>query len=498
MQAIILAAGIGSRLRPIVYTRPKPLTQVANTRIIFHSINALVSSGVNDIIIVAGYKKDILIREIEEQFPNSNIKFVINDDYETTNNSYSLYLAKEFLDSDTFVLNADVIFDAEVISSLIKEKNSCFAIDTSQYMEESMKVQVEGGLVTNISKEITEDAAHGCSIDVYKFNAKDSKSIKQALIETVETKNKKMLWTEVILDELCREQTIQVSPVAIGNARWVEIDNLSDLVLADEVFNPFLKQIADKRVFFLDNDGTLSLNNQLIPGAIELIEMLKKKGKKFYILTNNSSKTKFQHAAGLKKLGLNLEADDVLVSLDSCIAHLQANKINKIFALASKDILDYLAECGFELCAKHPQRLILTYDRELTYPKLAEFIELVNRDIPYYATHLDKLYPTPKGFLPDIGLTIGMIEECTGISPSRVFGKPDYNFIKPVLDKHNLKAQDALIVGDRLYTDIRLATENNIFSVAVLSGETKREDCENVDFRANLILNSVKDLVEYI
>ncbi len=498
MQAIILAAGIGSRLRPIVYKRPKPLTQVANTNIMFHAIDALKVAGVDNIIIVAGYKKDILIRAVEEEYHNLNIKFVINNDFETTNNSYSLYLARNFLDCDSLILNADVMFDAEIIKSMLKTEFSCFAVDKSQYMDESMKLTVSDGMVTGISKEITEKDAYGCSIDIYKFSADDGTSIKKALIETVEVKHKKMLWTEVILNELCRKEEIQVRPLDIKKSKWVEIDNIDDLVEADKLFNPFLKDITSKKVFFIDKDGTLTLHNKLIPGAFELLETIKKKGKKFYILTNNSSKTKFQHSEELNKLGLPVEADNILVSLDSCIAHLQANNISEIFALASQEVLDYLVNCGFNLCTENPQRLILTYDIELTYSKLTKFIELVNQDIPYYATHLDKLYPTSTGFLPDIGLTIGMIKECTGVNPSKVFGKPDYNSIQPIMDKNKINVEDVVIVGDRLYTDIKLAIDNNIFSVNVLSGETNRADCEQSDFRATVILNSVASLISYI
>ena len=498
MQAIILAAGVGSRLRPIVYDRPKPLTQVADTAIIFHTIDALHSAGVDKIVIVAGYKKDMLIRKVEEKYPNLHVEFVINHDFETTNNSYSLHLAGSFLEHETLVLNADVIFDPRIIPYMLQKQGSCFAVDKSQYIEESMKVTVQDEIVTSISKEITADSAYGCSIDIYKFTSQDSRILKQELITTVDDKHTKNLWTEVVLDKLCRSKAIQVEPLDIRDCQWVEIDNIEDLVLADELFNPALKEIAHKKIFFIDKDGTLTTHNKLIPGAIELIEAIKQKGKIFYVLTNNSSKTKLQHGKELQGLGLNITPDNILVSLDSCIAYLKERNINRVFVLGSDEVREYFVSGGFTLSSDKPQRLILTYDRSLTYQKLIDFIELVQDDIPYYATHLDKLYPTSRGFLPDIGLTIKMIEECTGIHPSRVFGKPDYNFIKPIMDEHQAKAQDAVIIGDRLYTDIKLATENNIFGINVLSGETNRADYENSLLRADAIFTSVAKLVPYI
>ncbi|MCH9664689.1 MAG: phosphocholine cytidylyltransferase family protein [Gammaproteobacteria bacterium] len=237
MQAIILAAGIGSRLRPITDHKPKTLTKVGNTEIIFRTIDTLTSKGVGDIIIVVGYKKELIIKAVEERYPNLKVKFVINHDFETTNNSYSLYLAREFLGCETLVMDSDLVFDPTILPDVLNIKGSSAAVDKSQYLEESMKVKVKDGIITSISKKITAEFAYACSVDIFKFIPSDSNLIRQALIDTVEKQNQKTLWVEYVWDGLCQSGELRITPFDVNGRKWVEIDDATDLALAEELFD---------------------------------------------------------------------------------------------------------------------------------------------------------------------------------------------------------------------------------------------------------------------
>jgi len=149
---------------------------------------------------------------------------------------------------------------------------------------------------------------------------------------------------------------------------------------------------------------------------------------------------------------------------------------------------------GFTLTDDDAGAAVLTYDDELTYAGLRRFVEVLRTGIPYFATHIDMLYPYEGGFLPDIGTFVNMIEEATGRRPDASFGKPAFAFVTHLLDRHGLAAADAVVVGDRLYTDIALAEGTDMLSVLVLSGETQREDLETSETQPDFVIDSVADL----
>ncbi len=141
---------------------------------------------------------------------------------------------------------------------------------------------------------------------------------------------------------------------------------------------------------------------------------------------------------------------------------------------------------------------MLTYDDEITYEKLVKLIYFIRKGIPYYATHSDLVCPTPEGSIPDIGCYINLVETVTKIKPNKIFGKPELSFIKSILDKHGLVESDAVVIGDRLYTDIELAEDSEIISVLVLSGETKRDFYEFSKIKADIVVPSLEELKDYL
>jgi HAD superfamily hydrolase (TIGR01450 family) len=253
--------------------------------------------------------------------------------------------------------------------------------------------------------------------------------------------------------------------------------------------------LRNKKIFFLDRDGTLAVGKRPIPDVNRFLEALSSTGKIFYVLTNNSSKTPVQHYERLISLGLNLKLDNVLVSIQAAISFLRTNGYQKIYWVANRSIEQYMLENGFKFEKQHPDCILLTYDTELTYEKLVQLVMLVRQGVPYFTTHEDIVCPTEFGSVPDVGTFIKAIEMTTGIRPSRSFGKPNPAFIEPILAKHGFTKEDAVIVGDRLYTDIKLALNTGITSVLVLTGETKREDHEASSYKASLVVNSVVDLI---
>ena len=235
MKAVILAAGLGTRLRPITDEVPKCLVPVNGISIIDKQISNLLKGGVDEIIVVGGYKSNILLEYLSKY---SFVKFVDNVRYAETNNMYSLYLAYQYIaDSEFILMNRDVYFDANIVEGLLKPEwngKSLIACDRSGYMEESMKIMVDGqGAISHISKKISESEYYAVSIDVYKLNRQASRALLVQIKDTIEVKKDENSWTEVALDEIFTQCCFV--PYSI-EGRWFEIDNYDDLHKAEEIF----------------------------------------------------------------------------------------------------------------------------------------------------------------------------------------------------------------------------------------------------------------------
>lgn len=236
MKAVILAAGLGTRLRPITDSVPKCMVPVNGTPIIDKQINNLIENGISesDIIIIGGYLEDVLKSHLQTKYPRIN--FISNPRFNETNNMYSLYLAKEFVEGKEFLLmNADVYFDSDIIKGLLKAPGSAIACDQSQYLEESMKITVDAsGAITHISKKISEADHFAVSIDVYKISPEASRELFKTIRQTIIEEKNENSWTEVALDSIFETQ--QFRPYVI-DGRWFEIDTLEDLKRAEDIFS---------------------------------------------------------------------------------------------------------------------------------------------------------------------------------------------------------------------------------------------------------------------
>jgi HAD superfamily hydrolase (TIGR01450 family) len=256
--------------------------------------------------------------------------------------------------------------------------------------------------------------------------------------------------------------------------------------------------LQDKRIFFLDKDGTLAIGDNALPGSVSFLKHLREKGKIFYVLSNNSSKTPKMHMDSLKKAGINVGEENILVSLHAALDFFRSSGFRSVYWAANKEVGDYIENEGFKFEEQNPEAALLTYDTEINYNKLVKIVELVRKGIPYYSTHIDLVCPAPSGSLPDVGTFIEVIRLTTGVLPKRTFGKPDKGLISSTLKKHSLFEKDAVIIGDRLYTDIKLAENSDITSVLVLSGETKKEDYESSKIRADIIVDGIDELLDFI
>src|SRR5574344_2121537 len=250
-------------------------------------------------------------------------------------------------------------------------------------------------------------------------------------------------------------------------------------------------------------DGTINLGNELIPGMEGFFEKLTAEGRKYYLLTNNSSRSHGHYVHKMNGLGVPVTRKEVLISSDALTNWMRKNKPGaKLFVLGTPQLLDTIREAGFVLTnslEEETDYVVVGFDQTLTYERLTIACRLIDKGVPYVATHPDVRCPIEGGeFIPDTGAMLELIKTATGKSPQLIFGKPYQYMVDVVLDKTGFAKDEIAMVGDRLATDIAFGLNNDILSIMVLTGEASMEDVEKGNIKPDIILPHAKEILNYI
>ena len=257
----------------------------------------------------------------------------------------------------------------------------------------------------------------------------------------------------------------------------------------------FDRSLENKHVVFMDLDGTIYLGDNLIEGADQFLDYLKVKGIHHYFLSNNSSRSKADYVKKLSRLGIQTDVDHILLSTDGVIEFLHDQGINQVYVVGTQSMKDMFLETGIQVASPNPVYVVLGYDTELTYEKLSTSALFLQNHVPLIATHPDLVCPTPHGPIPDVGAMLALYEKATGVKPERIFGKPNPEMITHVFKKHNVGPENAVMIGDRIYTDMELANRVLCDFILVLSGEAKRSDLQNVSHAPALVVNTIGEII---
>lgn len=240
MIAIILAAGRSMRLRPLTDDRPKCLLPMGSKTILDWQLDALRSVGVHDLLVVVGYRQD-MIRGHLAQHPDMRITYVENPNFATTNTLFSLRCALETHEGDFYYLNADVVFDPQIMARLAPGEDGAYlAIDKKQCREEEVKVQIENGRIIAIGKHLNPETCDGEFIGVAKFCGNAARSFRAQVLADAVAGNE-MQFFEYALDRW--PDKAHLFPVDVTGLPCVEVDFPEDYDYAvSEVIRHFEAQ----------------------------------------------------------------------------------------------------------------------------------------------------------------------------------------------------------------------------------------------------------------
>jgi choline kinase len=240
MKAVILAAGVASRLKPLTNNIPKCLLKVGEKSILERTIDNLIKNNISEVIVVTGFLKNMIEEFLTQNYPNLNFTFIYNEKYDSTNNIYSLWLAKcELLGYEMLLMDSDIVFDSRIIGQLLSSKyNDCLALRSSEELsDEEIKCLLnDDGSIKEISKTINPKEAVGESIGIEKF----SKDLVLRLFtildrKILDEKDVNIFYEAAFQDAM--DSGAKIFPVDVENYKCMEIDTAEDFDSAVSVLN---------------------------------------------------------------------------------------------------------------------------------------------------------------------------------------------------------------------------------------------------------------------
>lgn len=257
-----------------------------------------------------------------------------------------------------------------------------------------------------------------------------------------------------------------------------------------------MNSLKNKKLFLLDMDGTIYIDTQLFDGTLEFLEYVKKIGGRYIFLTNNSSKSVDKYIEKLANLGIESTADDFLTSVNATVKYLSGKNYKKIYAFGTESFCAQLTQSALPVTTQLEDDidcLCMGFDTELSFKKLEDACILLGRGVDYIATNPDWVCPTWYGYVPDCGSVSEMLYNATKRRPLFI-GKPQSAMVELAIEKTGFKKEEAIVVGDRLYTDIACGVNAGISSAFVLSGEGTLKDLEESDVKPEFVFENIKEL----
>ena len=260
-------------------------------------------------------------------------------------------------------------------------------------------------------------------------------------------------------------------------------------------------KLSDKKLFLLDMDGTIYLDNDLFDGTIDFLNAVKAKGGRYLFVTNNSSKSTDAYVKKLSMIGIDACKEDFLTSTDATILYIQEKYPGrKFYCFGTTSFYDQLKNAGINVTTSiddDVEGIVMGNDNELTFKKLEDCCKLLLKDIIYIATNPDWVCPTSFGYVPDCGSVAEMLWRATGKRPHFI-GKPRPEMLTLAMKKFGYTEEESVMIGDRVYTDIASGYNAGIDTIFVLTGEGTLADAQNSDTPPTYIFPNIREVYNKI
>lgn len=255
-------------------------------------------------------------------------------------------------------------------------------------------------------------------------------------------------------------------------------------------------QLKDKTAFICDMDGVLYHGDRLLPGAAEFIAWLNTQKKDYLFLTNSSERTPRELSEKLRRLGAEVDAAHFYTSALATADFLARQKPScTAFVIGEAGLFNALYEKGITMNDSRPDYVVVGETRTYSYERIEKAVRLVFRGAKLIGANPDMTGPGETGIVPATGALIAPIELTTGAKAYFV-GKPNPMMMRRAVKFLNVKSRDAVIIGDRMDTDIVAGVEAEVDTILALSGVTARGDLEKFAYLPTYVMRGLDELLE--
>lgn len=236
MIGVILAAGMAKRLRPLTDVCPKCLLKVGERTLLERIVEAMVAVGCSELVIVTGYKEEMIRQFMSKHYPKLFVTYLHNADYEHNNNIFSLWMAGKVVNGKEFLLmDSDILCDPEAVKRIALQKESALAMQRHELGEEEMKVVVdEQGCITQLTKGCNPTDAVGESVGIEKITERYSCALYRELKLMIEQEGLVDVFYELAFERLI-PQGFAFKVVDVTDCFSMELDTPEDFERAKEL-----------------------------------------------------------------------------------------------------------------------------------------------------------------------------------------------------------------------------------------------------------------------
>ena len=256
-----------------------------------------------------------------------------------------------------------------------------------------------------------------------------------------------------------------------------------------------IENIRSKAGFIIDMDGVIYHGNRLLPGVTEFVSWMERSGKRYLFLTNASERTPKELHEKLKRLGIEVNEDHFYTSALATASFLASQKPDgSAYIIGDAGLIHALYSVGYTINNVNPDYVVVGDTHGYTFEKIELAVNLVIKGARLIGTNPDASGPVETGITPSTKALVAPIEIASG-KKAYFVGKPNPLMMRSALRKLEIKREDAIVIGDRMDTDIRCGLESEIDTLLVLSGITSNEDIDKFPYRPKYVLDGVADLV---
>ena len=255
-----------------------------------------------------------------------------------------------------------------------------------------------------------------------------------------------------------------------------------------------IEQIKNKKGFICDMDGVIYHGNKLLPGVKEFVDWLKKEKKNFVFLTNSSERTPKELQEKLSRLGVEVDRSHFYTSALATATFLAGQRPKaSAYIIGEAGLINALYNVGYTMNNVDPEYVVIGESKSYSFERIETAVNLVLNGAKLIGTNPDTTGPIENGITPATKALVAPIELATGKS-AYFIGKPNPLMMRIALKKLGVTREEAIIIGDRMDTDIIAGIESEIETVLVLSGVTHKKDISHYSYRPHYILNGVSEI----